>query len=210
MNLCLKIDQDAAYNFFTEYDKLSPLRKEIWKISIWWVKRFPVAKPSQSKIAEKLGCCRSAVNEAFQIFKKHGWLYLTSRGFKKTKILGIPLHLQQLDLVNRQYFKRTEATYRATHNYSNYKKNTSSTGEVRIPNFSEAFKRQFSRKQLLKINFIPEPIIWASADEYKIIHSKGKIIGNPANYFVGMCINKSMKMGHVYPWREYYKALRSI
>src|SRR5580765_6258744 len=90
-SLTLTITEDQNFEFFAEYDKLGNLQKDIWRAAVWWCKRFPCACPRQSKIADKVGCRREHVNRAFSKFKKLGWLHLTSRGFKRTKIMGIPL-----------------------------------------------------------------------------------------------------------------------
>lgn len=207
--LSLDINEDDAYNFFCAYDKLSPLRKEIWKLTVWWVKRFPVAKPSQLTIAEKANCSRSAVSEAFKIFKESGWLYLISRGFKRSKILGIPIHLQQMDLVNRQYFKRVEATYRATHSYSSYKRHTGVTStlkkESEIPFYLK--KLGISNEQKHKLSVFPEFIFHEAFHICKRKANRGFIPERDEfQYFIGVAKKLSENHKVVPQWHKYYQS----
>lgn len=206
MSLYLKIDNDAAFNFFESYDRLSPLRQKIWQLTRWWVNRFPVAKPSQSKIAEKAGCSRSAVSEAFRIYKSLGWMYLTSRGFKRSKIIGIPKHLLQMDLFNREYFKRVEATYRATHSYSKYKKITSKkAGTLQIPFYLQ--KLNISLDAKLKLSLVPQSIYQSALESAKADARKGKKVLNEERYLVGVALRMAQKQGVKLDWRAYYGAI---
>ena len=203
--IVLKINQDEKYEFFCLFDKLSKLRKEVWKLIVWWCKRFTTAQPSQTRIAEKLGCCRSAVSEAFKLFKTYGWMFLTSRGFKKSKILGIPQHLQQIDLVNREYFRRVEATYRATHSYSNIKKNTSKACEIKIPFYLE--KKDLPLEVKLKLSLVPENVYQETYHQCKNRFKAGFRPRNDFKYFVdtalGIAKNNAIKIN----WPSYYRTL---
>ena len=136
--LILKIYQDELYEFFQRYDMLGDLQKEIWKKIVTWCKVYPCAFPCQSTIADELGCSRKHVNRTLKKFQEFGWIILISRGFKKAKRLFIGESYRQIDLINRNYFKRVEIISERTQNYSNEKNTTSEgTGSLAIPQYLE-------------------------------------------------------------------------
>lgn len=206
MSLYLKIDQDEAANFFEKYDTLSPLRKKIWQKTVALTRRWLVAQPSQSKIAAWCGCHRSTVSEAFRLFKKWGWLTLLSRGFKKSKTLLISTSKKQIDLYNRQYFKRVEATYRATHTYSTYKKRTSrETGTLDIAFYLRNLNISLDAK--LKLSMVPEVIYRDALESAKSDAKKGKKFDNKERYLVGVAIKMAQKRGYPLNWGAYYRTI---
>jgi hypothetical protein len=210
MNISIEVHQDEKFNFFSEYDKLGNLQKDIWRAAVWWVKRFPCAHPRQSKIAEKVGCTREHVNRAFSKFKKLGWLYLTSRGRRRTKILGIPLHLQSLDIVKREYFARIEITSKITHSYSRLPKRTSrGTGdsfhELQIPSYLEETK--FTLEQRLKLSMIPENFYRNGIESVNYQIKKGRKIPDPCGYVVGAALRMAEKAGVFLDWKRYYSTV---
>lgn len=212
MELYLKISQDEAYEFFEKFNALSPLRKEIWKYTLWCVKNHLYCVPSQSHIAEKKGCCRQAVSEAFKVFKEYGWLSLRSRGFKRSKIISIPLHLQQIDLVKKNYFRRVETTSRATRNYSNFTKKTSRTGypqkvDLKVPEI--AHKLGFSLDSGLKLGLLTESILQETLYQAKQLGKKGFKPANEERYFVGMAFGIAKKEKFTPNWRAYYATVQA-
>lgn len=207
MDLQLDISQDEKYFFFSEYDKLGSLEKKIWSAALWWVKRFPCAHPRQSKIAEKVGCRREHVNRTFAKFKNLGWLYLTSRGARKTKILGIPPHLISIDVVKREYFKRIEITSKRTHSYSIYKKNTSMAGEIKkntliIPKLAQ--KLGYSEESCKKLALLPEYILEETLYQCKKRCKFGFQPVSEERYFVGTAFRMAKEKKIHINWREYY------
>jgi len=206
MSLYLKIDQDENAEFFQKYDTLSPLRKKIWDKIAECTRKWLVACPSQIKIATWLGCHRSAVSEAFKLFKEWGWLALLSRGFKKSKTLLISHSKRQIDVVNRQYFKRVEATYRATHTYSTYRKVTGrKAGRLDIPIYLQ--KLNLSLDQKLKLALVSEITYRDALESAKLDHSRGKKINEINGYVVGTAIKMAQKRGERLEWGKYYAAL---
>lgn len=210
MKITLEVEQDAAFNFFSEYDKLGNMQKDIWRAAVWWCKRFPSAHPKQARIAEKVGCRREHVNRAFSKFKKFGWMYLTSRGARRTKVIGIPIHLLSLDLIKRQYFAKIERTSERTHSYSRLPKHTSKeTGdsfhELQIPDYLQ--KTKFSIEQRLKLSMIPENFYRNGIESVNYHLKNGVKIGDPAAYVVGAALNMAQKSGIKLDWKRYYKTI---
>jgi hypothetical protein len=211
MPIILEVHQDEAFNFFAEYDKLGNLQKDIWRAAVWWCKRFPCACPRQEKIAAKVGCRREHVNRAFSKFKKLGWLHLTSRGARRTKIIGIPTHLLALDLLNRQYFARIERTSKRTHSYSRLPKQTSGkTGdsfqEIHIPDYLQRTK--FSLEDKLKLSMVPENFYRSARESTDYQLKRGMKITDPYGYCVGAALRMAEKAGVFLDWKRYYRTLR--
>lgn len=206
--LNLIVSEDQKFAFFAEYDKLGNLQKDIWRAAVWWCNRFPCACPRQSKIAEKVGCRREHVNRAFAKFKKFGWLHLTSRGFKRTKIIGIPLHLLQLNVVKREYFRRVEITPERTHSYSRLPRNTSREGPVakkqlEVPGWLMS-KASFSHDSKLRLSLLPESVYQEASFQWKKKVSQGFKADNPEKYFVGMAFKIAEKKEIKVNWGSYY------
>lgn len=211
--LTLQIHRDEAYSFLMEYDKLGKDQKEIFKITRWWCNRFPCAAPSQKKIAEKIGCSRKHVNRTFAKFKQLGWLYLTSRGLRRTKILGMPLHLCQMDVAKREYFKRVEVTSKVTYSYSRYRNITGMSGKVvrknlEIPKLAQ--KLGYSKDSSLKLALVPECVLQETLYQCKKLGKKGFRPNNEESYFVGMALKMAKKKGHKLDWRSYYATKASM
>ncbi len=205
--LYLKIDQDENFEFFEKYDSLSPLRQKIWRKIADLCRKWVLCKPSQTKIAEWCGCCRSAVSEAFKLFKEWGWLSLLPRGWKKSKTLLIPHSKRQIDVVNRQYFKRVEATYRATHTYSTYRKVTGrKTGGLDIPIGIQKMNLSYENK--LKFSLVSEKTRQDALESAKLDYSRGKIIHKQEDYVIGTAIKMAQKRGETLDWRAYYRSLK--
>lgn len=209
MDLYLKIDQDENFQFFEKYDTLSPLRKKIWAKIVQIARKWVIAQPSQSKIALWCECSRSAVSEAFKLFREWGWLALVSRGFKKSKTLLIPHSKRQLDVVNRQYFKRVEATYGATHTYSMFRKQTSNpTGCLKPLEISTWLqKTTLSLDAKLKLSLFSEHTYQETLYSCKLQASKGNVFANPEQYFIGAAVKKAKQKGEKVDWKRYYRAI---
>lgn len=206
MSLYLKIDQDENFEFFEKYEPLSPLRKKIWKTIVGCARKWIVACPSQSKIAKWCECSRSAVSEAFKLFKEWSWLTLISRGFKKSKTLLISTSKKQIDIDKRNYFKRVEATYRATHIYPSNKKLTGRpTGEIEIPHYLR--KKEIPLEAKLKLSLISERTY---IDCWESLKKKAKTGWKPDDelkYFTGTAIQMAIDRGEKLDWRKYYKVM---
>lgn len=207
MSLYLKIDQDASANFFTLYDPLGRLEKKIWDAARWWVKKFPCAHPKQIKIADHIGCSRKHVNRAFSKFKSYGWLYLTSRGARRTKILGIPTHLIAMDLVNREYFKRIEVTSKVTHSSSRFPNTTSRTCRLKkeplvIPKLAQ--KLGYSEDSGKKLALVPEYILQETLYQCQKMGKRGFKPDKEERYFVETALKMAQDKGHKLEWRRFY------
>ena len=215
MDLYLKIDQDENFEFFEKYDALSPLRQKIWRKIADLARKWAVCKPSQSKIAKWCECSRSAVSEAFKLFKEWGWLSLLSRGWKKSKTLLIPHSKRQMDIINRQYFKRVEATYRATHTYSIYKNNTSIDSEAVKKSFNKlepshlGHKLGFSIDGSLKLSLFSESIQQEALRKAKFLGKSGWRPDSDEKYFIGMMVKIAENQGQKIDWRSYYQAKKA-
>lgn len=193
MELWLKIDQDERSEFFELYDTLSPLRKKIWNKVVQKARHYKICNFSQSKLADWCDCSRSAISEAFKLFKEWGWLWLKSRGWKRTKTINIPLSKKQIDVTNRQYFKRVEATYRATHTYSKYKSNTSRPGEIKIPDYLR--KKDIPIEAKLKLSLVSEHIYQEAYYQCQKKCKNGWKPNDPIAYFVGTAMRMAEKSG---------------
>lgn len=201
--LILKINQDEKYEFFYHYDTLGDLQKKIWNAAVWWCKTFPNAHPRQQKIAEYVGCSRKHVNSTFKKFIQLGWLILISRGAKRAKILFVGDSLLQIDLVNREYYKRVEVTHEVTHNITTKKKHTSrGAGEIPIPHYLERLK--ISRESKLKLSLLPEKIYQETLHTCKKLSASGWQPENGEKYFVGTAIRLAENQGIRPDWRRYY------
>lgn len=212
MRITFEVEQSESFNFFTHYDKLGNLQKDIWRAAVWWCKRFPCAHPKQARIAEKVGCRREHVNRAFSLFKKLGWLHLTSRGARRTKIIGIPVHLLSMDLINRQYFAKIERTSERTHSYSRLPKQTSektgaSSEEISIPDYLQRTK--FSLEDKLKLSLIPENFYRNARESIDYQLKRGIKISDPYGYCVGAAIRMAEKSGVFIDWKRYYGTLKT-
>lgn len=201
MTLYLKIDQDAAANFYTLYDPLGRIEKKIWDAARWWVKKFPSAHPKQIKIADHTGCSRKHVNRAFAKFKSYGWLYLTSRGARRTKIIGIPTHLIAMDLVKREYFKRIEVTSKVTHSSSRFPNSTSRAGLPQIPEYLKRLSIPLNAK--IKLSLVPEYIFYETKYKCEKKSRSGWKPDDEIKYFVGMAMKMAENKGHKINWRTY-------
>ena len=213
MGLSLKINQDEHFSFFEKYDLLTSLQKKIWSMTVWWVKRFPVAAPSQAKIALKCGCRREHVNRTFALFKEWGWLALNSRGARRTKVLSIPTHLLMMDVSKREYFKRVEITSERTHSYSKNRDITGRrTGEILTPHkFLENYNlRGMSPENLYKLSLVPEFIIHEARRKAIEIGKHGWRPKDPQSYVVGIALNMAKNAGLRIDWRSYYKTMERI
>lgn len=220
--LTLEIHQDELFLFFELYDKLTELQKKIWRLAVWWTKRFPNAHPNQSTIAGKAGCSREHVNRTLSLFKKWGWLSLIWRGKCRPKTLAIPYSLQMIDVVNREYFKRVEITSKITHSYSSNIKRTSREkptgpthmgsknvkgGIIQIP--PDIGKLDISFKNKLKLSLVDESIYYDTYEVCKKMSRNGKKIGNPESYFVGTAIQMAYDRKVWVDWAAYRRSLAS-
>jgi len=203
-NITLTIHQDEKYNFFQAYDQMTPLRKKIWKLTLWWCKRFPCANPRQATLGKKLGCSRSAVNEAFCEFKILGWVHLISRGAHRPKVIVISHHILQIDLIKREYFKRIEATATATHSYSSYRDTSRRPGLIEIPQYLKKLDIPLEAK--LKLSLVPEYIYQETFYQCKKKSKTGWKPDDPIRYFVGTAMRMAENSGLRIDWGKYMKA----
>lgn len=204
MALTLQLDTDELYDFFVLFDNLSPLRKRIWMKIVAMCRRWTISIPSQSTIAKWCKCSRSAVSEAYRIFQDYGWLVLQSRGWKRSKKHFISESKKQIDMQNRRYFKRVEATYRATHTVSSYKKNTSvkPTGEISI---RERFKnRGIPLSVQLKLSMVTEACFEEAYFQCMKKADKGFKPDDECKYLCGVALSIAQKRGERLNWPAYY------
>jgi hypothetical protein len=225
MQITLNITTDNHWDFFTEFDKLGEMQKQIWMTTRWWVKRFPLAFPKQQKIADEVGCTRKHVNNTFKKFKQLGWLHLMSRGARRTKVLGVPHHLVSIDPYDRKAFRRVEVTSEVTHSISNIKRNTSNlpgvfsnkfgqkigppkTGLV-IPHYIQKTKLSLQRK--LKLSLLPQNIYENALETTKRKHA-AKLLGNDSDrierYMIGTAFKMAKKASIPINWALYYNTLQ--
>lgn len=208
MALVLQIETSETYDFFVLYDNLSPLRQKIWNKIVQCCRDWTICVPAQATLAGWCGCSRSAVSEAFKIFKDYGWMSLQSRGWKRSKKIFIPHSKQQIDVIGRNYFKKIEATYRATYISSTYKKRTSKDGlsaskPLDIPIWLMNLK--ISQEAKLKLSLLPESIFQETHHQCKRKAKLGFKPENEENYFVGTAFKIAEKKGVTINWRSYYE-----
>lgn len=205
--LTLSVNEDLNFEFFSEFDKLGNKEKEVWRLLVWWTKRFPTAYPSQTTIARKAECTREHVNRSISKFKKLGWIALGSRGPKKTKYIIIPLHLLQMDLVKREYFRRVDITSKITHSYSRKPRITGTNGPVApkpldVPNWLEKLGISFDSK--LKLSLLPESVFQETLYQCTKKAKQGFKPDNEERYFVGTAFRIAEKGGVKVDWKSYY------
>jgi len=212
----LEISQDHLYEFFQFYDTLGNVQQKIWKAVSWWCKKFPCAYPKQEKIAQNIGCSRKHVNRTLDLFKKLGWISLISRGNKRTKILSIPHHLIQIDLIKRKFFKKVEVTSEVTHSYSSYARHTSKASHlathhqknIEIPEI--AIKLNCSRENSLKLGLLSEFILQETLHECKRVGKSGFRPQCEESYFVGIAMNIAKKQNFKVEWPRYYSQVNKF
>lgn len=205
--ISITITQDQLYEFFVNFDTLSRKQKELWKLIVWWAKKFPNAHPCQLRLAHQIGCTREHVNRTLAKFKKWGWLSLNDRGRRQTKTLGIPANLLATDVVNRQYFKRLEITSEITHSYSSYRTLTSKPkGEIlTVPLSVQKFN--FSLQDGLKMALVPESVRQEALRTARKLGAQGWRPNNQGAYVAGIALNMAEKQGHKLDWKSYYRTL---
>lgn len=216
MSLVLKIDQNEATEFFSQYDLLGRVEKKIWQAVAWWVKKFPSAFPKQEKIAEKLNCSRKHVNRTLQKFIKYGWLTLHSRGKNRTKVLGIPAYLIAIDLNKRKYFKSIEVTSEVTHSISSRKRNTGTVPDKPAGGFFHPLEISNHLKNLknlpleakLKLSLVSEHIFQEALYSAKLQAKKGVKFRDEIGYVVGTAIRMAEKQKIKLDWPAYYRTLK--
>lgn len=230
--IIFEISSDEAYLFFQLYDQLGETQRKIWKAAVWWCRRFPKAFPNQRTVADHVGCSRKHVNRTFSLFKKHGWVRLISRGRKQTKILSIPYHLIQLDVVKREYHAKVEVTSKVTHSKNNIYINTSSqTGDfqeskkkglgikhnmyyvksktnylITIPIKINSFKISYESK--LKLSLLPENCVARAIEKCKWKAAHGFVLEDRSKqekYCVETAIKMAENEGYKIEWWKYYK-----
>lgn len=227
MDITLTIKTDYHWDFYLEFDKLGDLQKQIWMATCWWVKRFPAAFPKQQRIADEVGCSRKHVNNTFKKFKDLGWLYLLSRGSRRTKVLGVPCHLVTMDPYHRKGLRSVEVTSEVTHSISNIKERTSKRAGV----FSEKFgqkigppdpkleipdyiqKTKLSLKKKLKLSLLPQNIYHNALETTKRMHLKGFIGNEPdrfERYMIGTAFKMAKKARIPINWGSYYDEVQRL
>lgn len=210
MALYLKLETDENYDFFVLFDNLSPLRQKIWRKLVQKCQAWTLVQPNQTSIAKWCGCSRSAVSEAFRLFKDYGWLSLQSRGWKRSKKIFIPLSKQQIDLEKKDYFRSVKATYRATH--TNITRETY-TGKKTAGDI--AIRHPLKNKEMplelkLKLSMVSECTFNEALFQCKKIAKKGFKPNDEAKYLSGVCINIAKRKGEKLDWRSYYSTLNKM
>ncbi len=207
-SLFLKIDADENYQFYEKFERLSPLRKKIWKKVVDKSRKYIVFKVRQSKLATWCECSRSAISEAFKLFKEYGWMWLQSTGWKRPKIIEISTSKKQMDLDKKSYFHRVQATYRATLTTSTTKINTSrASSSFEVPLHIERLGISFKNK--LKLSLVPENIYNQALETAKYHHAKGmEFKTSIENYVVGTAIRMAEKMKLPMNWKGYYQKMK--
>lgn len=206
---------DESTEFFSQYELLGDLQKEIWKVIKWFVQKFPNAFPSQETIAAKVGCSRKHVNRTFAKFMELGWLHLISRGPRRTKTSLIPHHLTQLNLVKRDWFKRTEVTPKVTHSYPSNRILTSKGNGENFKRKNTTLDPSLLGRQLkmtndgaLKLALLPDAIQHEALRIAKQLGSQGWHPEKPEKYFLGIAFNLAKNQGLKIDWISYYAARR--
>jgi hypothetical protein len=204
MSLILEITTNEAHDFCVLYDGLSPLRKRIWDKISSLSRSWTDVKPSQSKLAEWCKCSRSAISEAFKIFKDYGWMDLLSRGWKRSKRILIHPTKRQIDVAGRCYFSQVRATHRATHTTTYQPKKSTSrvTSEIAIPQRVENMKISLDSK--LKLSMVSEYIIQETIYQSQKKSKQGFKPNNAEKYFVETALKMAQKQGLKLDWRSYY------
>lgn len=202
----IHLTQDSLFSFFSEYDTLGKLQQKIWKATVWWCKKYPNAHPKQEKIAKYVGCRREHVNRSFRKFKELGWLYLTSRGPRRTKRIGIPSHLVLIDLYKREYFKRIEITSKRTHSYSIYRRGTSRASDLKksleIPFYLQKCLIPEQAKQ--KLSLVSQATFEETKYQCKKMSMAGFVPTNDVQYFLETAFGIAKQRGEKIDWRKYY------
>lgn len=200
--LYLKVTTNEAWDFYALYDTLTNIQKRIWVCLVNWCKNYPNAFPSQSTIAKKCKCGRQHVNRTIAKFKGWGWLSLNSRGIRRTKSISISTRFIQIDIVNRQYFRKIEATTAVTHNYYNYKKETSKAGELVVSSLVDKLNMSYEHK--LKMSLLPEDIVRDAIHVCQKKSSDGFKFTNPCKYLLDTGFRMAKQQGIYIPWRKFY------
>jgi len=212
MQLYLSVESDENYKFYEIFDRLSPLRKRIWKKITEKSRAYNVFKISQSKLATWCFCSRSAISEAFALFKSFGWMWLESTGWKRPKTINIPISKRQMDLDKKQYFHRVQATYTATLTTSTRKCITSTTGSqnlgLKIAPHLE--KVRISEQSKLKLSLVEENYYHSALERAKAKHAKGELSPERIErYVVGTALNMAKTHGQNINWPGYYQSMKS-
>lgn len=216
----LEITESFLFEFYKHYDKLGTKQKKIFQFVQWYCRRFPAAFPRQETIAERVGCTRKHVNRTLQVFQNLGWLYLCSRGCKRSKILCLVDSLVVLQISKRQYFRKTEVTTQVTHSSSKAKHKASgglsflgierSENEtLTIPDFLQ--KAKLSLDQKLKLSMLPESYYRRAIETTDYKMKSGKLPKDRErlnSYMVGAAIGMAKKDNYQIPWRKYYQSLK--
>jgi hypothetical protein len=213
--LYLKITTDEKFHFFSLYTPLTKLEKNIFKLCVWYVKKFPNACPRQETIAKKLGCSRKHVNRTFSKFKKFGWITLSSRGKKRSKTMGVTAHIQQMDLVKQEWFRRVEVTSKVTHSYSNNKNITSGDGEKFKPKILASHARGkkfgFSKSGCIKLSLFSDSTI---EEARRIMFNHGKSgwmpDGTCESYYFGIAVKIARRKGEYLDWASFYYTIEKL
>jgi hypothetical protein len=136
---------------------------------------------------------------------------LQSRGWKRSKTILVPHSKQQIDLVNRKYFKEVRATYRATHTLSTYRKTTSTDGlsafqPLKIPIW--LFNTKISNDAKLKLSLLSENVYQETLHYCQRRAKAGFKPDNEEKYFMGAAFKIAEKQGVKIDWRPYYNTKR--
>lgn len=216
MSLVIKIEQNAILDFFTQFDPLTHLQKKIFESLQWWVRKFPNAHPRQEKIAKHVGCSRKHVNRTLKKFQEFGWIYLTSRGKKRTKIIGMCTYLVMMQLSKREYLKKLEVTSEVTHSSFSCKR---ITGKGKAASFCKVLEiakhvkdLAISLKNKLKLSSIDECYYHKARETANARHKKKKFESNAQYeaYVVGTAVKMAMQDGKSIDWKTYYYTLNAM
>jgi hypothetical protein len=139
---------------------------------------------------------------------------LESRGKRRSKILHLVDSIAQIDLVDRQYFKRTEITSQITHSYKHKRVNYTTDSHLATQQKKtlkpslEAIELNFSSTNALKLGLFSESVIQEALYQCKKKGKTGFIPREPQSYIIGMAINIAKKKGEKPDWRSFYQQMR--
>lgn len=208
--------------FLAQFFSLGKHQRTILKRIVWFFKTYSDAHPSQATIAKNIPCSRKHVNRTIAQFKEWGWVWLQSRGPRRTKRLQIPEWLASLDLDNLKPLMKQEVTSEVTHSsmYSKITGNQKPTGDphskcrkkevlepLTIPTWVQHKASKLTLEEKLKLSMCAEATFDKALGLAKFLLSKDKAISNQHGYVVGTTIKMQEQLSGRLPWRRYYQTL---
>lgn len=199
-----QVRKTEVWEFFEFYDDLTPLQKDIWALSCWFVRNKPVAIPSQAYLAKKANCCRKTVNQTLNLFASYGWLTKIDRGARRCKRLLIPDHLVNAHFADRKFLRRPEVTREVTPILSSKNKNTThGDGILKIQEWVKNLG--ISEESKLKISLFPEQIFQDTLRQLKNLAKTGFKAHDEEAYFIGTMKKIAEKRRFKPKWYLFYQ-----